>query len=307
MSRPGEAGPPARADLGQRYIELLKKSLLNELYVDQEVRLYHLVRSVFGPAAIDPARLFAELVRPETIPDDLVGQVLKAKAGGQPLVFTVETPQGRRKALNRYRAVTDFPLTMIGRRRLDNLQFCVEKALEDGVPGDLIETGVWRGGASIFMRGLLAAHGVSDRLVFAADSFMGLPKPSRPEDQAHDLSREKLPFLAVSLAEVKANFARFGLLDDRVRFLEGWFKDTLPAAPIDRLAVLRLDGDLYESTLDALTALYDKVSPGGFIIVDDYFAMEPCQQAVTDFRKSRGLTEEIVDIDHLGAFWRKRA
>lgn len=80
-----------------------------------------------------------------------------------------------------------------------------------------------------------------------------------------------------SLEEVQENFRRYNLLDDQVQFLKGWFCDTLPTAPIEKLAVLRLDGDLYESIMDGLNALYDKVSPGGFIIVDDYGDFEPCR------------------------------
>jgi len=111
--------------------------------------------------------------------------------------------------------------------------------------------------------------------------------------------------LAVSEAEVRANFERYGLLDDRVRFLPGWFKDTLHDAPIDRIAVLRLDGDLYESTIQALDGLYPRLSPGGFCVIDDYHAMEPCRQAVTDYRAKHGVTADIEDIDGSGVLWRK--
>jgi hypothetical protein len=140
--------------------------------------------------------------------------------------------------------------TMVGLRRLDNIQFCVEDALAAGVPGDLIETGVWRGGASIFMRAILQAHQVADRNVWVADSFQGLPPPDEEKYPADKGDQHYLaPHLAVSLETVKANFARYDLLDDQVCFLPGWFKDTLPVAPIERIAVMRLDGDMYESTI----------------------------------------------------------
>jgi hypothetical protein len=158
------------------------------------------------------------------------------------------------------------------------------RVIEESVPGDLIETGVWRGGACIYMKGILAARGDQQRKVFVADSFKGLPPPSEdmyPTD-AND-SHFAVKELAVSRADVEANFRHFGLLDERVIFLEGWFKDTLPSAPIDKLAVLRLDGDMYESTMDALNALYHKVSPAGFVIVSDYI-LPACAQAVDDFR-----------------------
>jgi O-methyltransferase len=197
--------------------------------------------------------------------------------------------------------------TMIGMARLEHLQDCIHKLLRDRVPGDLIETGVWRGGAVIFMRAALEAYGDATRLVWAADSFAGLPKPDAeryPADRG-DLhwTREQL---AISLEEVKRNFERYGLLDDRVRFLVGWFSETLPRAPIQRLALLRLDGDMYESTLDALRPLYPKLSRGGFAIVDDY-ALPPCRAAVEDYRREHGIAEKPIDIDGTAVYWRKES
>jgi len=203
----------------------------------------------------------------------------------------------------------DWPVeaeTMIGLRRLDNLQDCVIDVLRRGVPGDLIETGVWRGGATILMRGVLNAFGDTKRTVWVADSFKGLPKPDAkrwPQDQDDTFWTKGR--LAVSPEEVKANFERYGLLDDQVRFLVGWFEDTLPAAPIERLAVLRLDGDMYGSTMEALEALYPKLSPGGYVIVDDYGAIPTCKEAVSDFRASHGITEPMESIDWTGVWWEK--
>jgi O-methyltransferase len=199
--------------------------------------------------------------------------------------------------------------TMIGLRRLDNLQFCIQRILRDGVPGDLIEAGVWRGGASIFMRGVLKAYGDTTRLVWAADSFEGLPKPKAGVWRDDERGRlwEFGNTLAVSLEQVRANFERYGLLDDRVRFLPGWFCDTLPAAPIERLALMRLDGDLYESTMDALRALYPKLSSEGYCIIDDYYSHSGARQAVTDYRQANGIDEPIERIDWAGAFWRRKA
>jgi O-methyltransferase len=196
--------------------------------------------------------------------------------------------------------------TMIGLRRLDNLERVVRMVLKDGIPGDLIETGVWRGGACIFMKAVLAAHGDLERTVWVADSFRGLPPPDasrHPADAGdrHYLNRS----LAVTARDVARNFERYGLLDERVRFLEGWFSDTLPSAPIARLAVLRLDGDMYGSTIDALRALYPRLSPGGFAIVDDYGAIPTCRQAVEDYRRAEGVTEPLEVIDWTGVFWRR--
>ncbi len=197
--------------------------------------------------------------------------------------------------------------TMIGMQRLTSLQQCVETVLAENIPGDLIECGVWRGGACILMRAVLAAYGDHQRCVWLADSFQGVPRSDPDNYQADKGIRAEFaaPILGVSEAQVRSNFERYGLLDDRVRFLPGWFKDTLQDAPIDRIAVLRLDGDLYESTIQALDALYPRLSPGGFCIVDDYQAVKACEQAVTDYRSKHGITAEIVDIDGTGVLWRK--
>jgi O-methyltransferase len=193
--------------------------------------------------------------------------------------------------------------SMVGCKRLDNLQACVESVLEEGVPGDLIETGVWRGGACILMRAILELYGVRDRSVWLADSFEGLPAPSLDADRGYDLSESI--YNKVSLEQVKEAFRRFGFLDAQVNFLKGWFKDTLPTAPIGRLAILRTDGDLYESTMDVLNSLYHKVSPRGVVIVDDYRDWPPCKRAVDEFRARNRILDPIQEIDGCGIFWKK--
>ena len=196
--------------------------------------------------------------------------------------------------------------SMAGLRRLENLQFCVTDVLRRGVPGDLIETGAWRGGVTIFMRAILEAYGDTERRVWVADSFQGLPRPD-PERWPAEAGDEHWTRgeLAVSLEEVQANFARYGLLDERVRFLAGWFADTLPTAPIERLAVLRLDGDMYGSTMEALEALYPKLSVGGYVIVDDYGAIPQCKEAVTDFRTSHDIIDPMETVDWTGVYWQR--
>ena len=195
--------------------------------------------------------------------------------------------------------------TMVGRKRLDNLRACVETVLREGVPGDFVEAGVWRGGAAIFLQGVLTAHGAADRRLYVADSFRGLPPPDAARYPADAGDRHStFDFLAVPRAEVESNFRRYGLLDDRVVFLEGWFKDTLPGLPSPRLALVRLDGDMYESTMDGLAALYPRLSPGGFCIVDDY-GLRGCRRAVDDFRAEHGIEEPLVKIDWTGVYWRR--
>jgi len=196
--------------------------------------------------------------------------------------------------------------TMIGLKRLNNIENCINKIVKDDIQGDLIETGVWRGGASIFMKALLKINNVTDKVVWVADSFEGLPEPN---DEKYNADRGDILYtmqeLAISLEIVKNNFEKYDLLDDQVKFLKGWFKDTLPSAPIQKLSLIRLDGDMYESTMDGLVNLYPKLSEGGFIIIDDWGAIEACKQAVVDYRDKYGITDEIRKVDWTGVYWRK--
>jgi O-methyltransferase len=267
------------------YLELMRKTLSYALWPDPgkplEAVLHH------APALLRfPARLVARLFR-------------TANLG---IVHQIPYTDAQREAGNFWPAQAH---SMVGPRRLENIQFCVESVLKDEVPGDLIETGVWRGGSCILMRAVLAAHGVKDRRVWVADSFEGLPKPDAekyPQDQGDP--HHAYDYLAVSQTQVAENFRKYGLLDDQVKFLKGWFKDTLPTAPIEKLAVMRLDGDMYESTMDALNALYGKLSKGGYCIIDDY-ALHNCKQAVEDFRAKHRIESPLLEIDWSGRYWRK--
>ena len=227
-----------------------------------------------------------------------------------PLADSLGWQLTKRESARLRRTGRDWPAeaeTMIGEVRLRHLQECVESVIGRGIPGDLMETGVWRGGACILMRGVLKAWGDTDRIVWAADSFEGMPRPDpRYAQDQSDTHWHHNAVLAVSRNDVEAAFAHYGLLDEQVRFLEGWFRFTLPIAPVKRLAVLRLDGDMYGSTMDALEHLYPKLSTGGFLIVDDYGAIRSCRQAVEDYRAKHGIRERVEKIDWTGVFWQKR-
>lgn len=195
--------------------------------------------------------------------------------------------------------------TMIGLERLENIEYCFNEIISNNVPGDFLETGVWRGGATIFMKALLKSENIDDRNVWVADSFEGLPKPNEKYKADKNSTFHNWPEMAISLDSVKNNFNKYGLLDDKVIFLKGWFKDTLPSAQIKSISLLRLDGDMYESTRDALINLYPKLSIGGYILIDDYKTVSNCKQAVDDYRKQNNITEEILNADWASIFWRK--
>jgi hypothetical protein len=209
------------------------------------------------------------------------------------------------------RQLTGWParaFTMIRLEGLDNIQACMEDVLEKQIPGDFIEAGAWRGGATIFMRAILKVSNETTRKVWVADSFEGLPSPDPqryPADAQSDL--HKFDVLAVSDETVRGNFQRFGLLDQQVVFLKGWFKDTLPNAPIKDLAVLRIDADLYESTFQALSYLYPKLSNGGYVIIDDYYVIEGCRKATDFYRQTKHINDKFSKVGghYGGIYWRK--
>jgi hypothetical protein len=263
------------------YLDLMKRCLLNSIYGDVELTSIcprsFLKRKLVNLFAANGIRL----VRPR--PVDLEARL-----------------SGRDHPVNGH--------TMIGLKRLDNLQQCIKDVIRKRIPGDLIETGVWRGGASIFMRAILKAHDVTDRCVWVADSFQGLPPPNPRQYPADSGGNYNLnDTLKVDVEEVRSNFEKYGLLDDQVRFLKGWFSETLPKAPIKHLAVIRLDGDMYESTMDAMVALYPKLSPGGYLIVDDYGCLPCCRQAISDYRESNQIRDKIHTIDWTGIYWQRSA
>jgi hypothetical protein len=284
------------------YLDMVKLSITDSIYWDDPLAIYTFYRPGAGLASWK--RFYF------TFLEKLLGRYKMRLVKPYSVPWIKDFSRFSKEELADIRMEGDYwPVrahTMIGPKRLDNIQFCVETVINDGIPGDLIETGVWRGGSCIFMRSILKAYGDTERTVWVADSFAGLPPPN-PEAYGADAGANFHTygdFLAVSRLTVEENFRRYNLLDRQVRFLEGWFKDTLPQAPIDRLAVLRLDGDMYESTIQVLETLYGKVSHGGFVIIDDYH-LGPCKQAVTDFRTEDRIKDAIIDIDGKGAFWRK--
>jgi O-methyltransferase len=201
----------------------------------------------------------------------------------------------------------DWPVTaetMVGLTRLNQLHAALDYVVQKSIPGDLLEAGVWRGGAGIFMAAYLEVYGLQDRTVYLADSFEGLPPPSWSY-QADATSRlHKFAYLAVGKEEVVRNFRKYDVSLDRVEFLEGFFGDSLPSADVKNLALLRMDGDMYESTFDILVNLYHKVSEGGIVIVDDW-KIPQAQKAVRDFLGEAGKDVDFQAIDDTAVFFYK--
>lgn len=214
-----------------------------------------------------------------------------------------------------------------GYERLERVRDLYQRVRKANVPGDLVECGVWRGGITVMMKALTRAHDDESRRVWNFDSFSGVPNKKRQEDRT-DLRMEapeianmderqwgghvwerapggrekKKNILTVEEQLVQDNFKRFGLLDDQVKFVKGYFNDTLPDPEsrygLKQIAVLRVDGDLYSSTMDVLKNLYPLVAPGGYVILDDW-PLPQSRRATIDFLHMQGLKEDIVKTDRV--------
>jgi len=281
------------------YLDLVKSALVNELYIELEAQLLMSVLCSAQNLVLDLPEFWR--VRTDRA---LLDQLLAAKQDGETILLDTQGDLDRPGVDGRLRNYSEFSYTLVGRKRLDNLQRCIEDVLSNAVPGDFLEAGVWRGGCCIMMRAVLAAHDCLDRNVWVADSFSGLPPSHQPPDRAYPMDSSLLPVLAVSADEVRANFERFGLLDGQVKFLPGWFNESLPRSNTGPLALLRVDCDLYESTTAVLEALYSRVSPGGWVIIDDYGILPPCKQAVDEFRESNHITAPMEPIDEHAVCWK---
>ena len=278
------ANPPSREDrLRQRYLWLLKRSLVNLLYPEDELRWRNPQVWAHLPRGRTRDLVLRDIGR--ALPDDM-GDLRRRKVDGK--AFGVAGSH-----------------TMIGLQRLSQLERCAETLFEERVPGDFLEAGVCQGGASIFLRALQVSYGQRHRLLWAADSFRGLPPATSPVDLELGMHLDGLAWLSYSLEEVRENFRRYDLLDEGVHFLPGWFGESLPDAPVKQIALLRLDGDLYSSTRETLDTLYSRVAPGGFVVVDDYFHFRACSRAVDEFRASRQIESPIQRGDWNSAQWRK--
>ena len=274
---------PAPQTPNELYLDLLKRSLTRALFAKPFDRhtiapgRHHLrVLNRVIHRVLDPIHLELVHLRPSR-PDDYIESTHAAASRAEDAE------------------------TMLGLKQLDQMQACMMAIAEKNIPGDALEAGVWRGGMTIFMRGVLKALGDTNRRVLVADSFEGLPDP----DKKQDSFGWKKNAMCASLDEVKSNFARYGLLDGQVEFIKGYFNQTLPHAEIDKLAVLRIDADLYESTMDVLNNLYPKLSVGGYAIFDDYQNLVDCRRAIDEYRDKHNIKDPIIKIDKRAVYWVK--
>lgn len=289
------------------YIDLLEKVILNEINPENGARIKYLLDLIAcdNPQNGGRIRYLLNLIardNPQTRDrDNVIAELVSLHRQHDP---TIEALADLYAPRNWWTKTLGFPFSMIGRRRLRNLRWATETVIAEGIPGAMVETGVWRGGACILMKGIMRALDET-RPLYVCDSFEGLPALDTGPDK--DLNLNENPLLSACIEDVRAHFERLDLLDDDVHFVKGWFADTMAGVKektVGGISILRLDGDYYKSTMDVLKPLYPAVSPGGFVIIDDYFAYKQCKLATDEYRAANKITETIVNIDDLGVYWR---
>lgn len=256
-----------------RYLDVVKAALLDEHYLENEARIDHLGR-LLGAEDPDlaPLRDPARLLRPH------YERIRHARIAGRSL-------DGRRN-------IAYFPYTDMGRAQLEHLEAALDRVRVDEVPGDLAEIGVGRGGGSIFLRAHLAAHEIENRSVWVVDRFLAT---TAGDEEPNDLSTA-LGRFGADLHQVRDGFARFGLLDDSVRFLQGPPAEVLRNAPIERLAAVRFGARLGEALGPALDAVRPLLAPGAEVIVSGT-GTEAVETALADARERLGIRTPLERID----------
>ncbi|MCU0269265.1 MAG: class I SAM-dependent methyltransferase [Acidimicrobiales bacterium] len=272
-----------------RYLNLLKGALLDEHYLENELRLDYLNACLTKNKPVDPGTV-REPVRHMRVKAQRLAAArragLRADDEGMLPVY--------------------FPYTTMGRTRLDHLQRCLDTLRAENVEGDLVDTGVGRGGSSVFLRAYLDAYEQHAPSVWVVDPFRASPAAADDAGDPDQLGGgANFPSLSSDLNDVRNAFARFDLLDARVRFLQGQPYETLPDAPLDAVALLRIGGGESGDPSVVLGTLYDKVTLGGFVVVDHYDDDIAAREAVDGFRTRRGIVDPLERIDGSGVCWRK--
>ncbi len=270
-----------------RYLELLKGALLDEHYLDNELRIDLLTTAMERGERPNPEKLRDPMrrMRPE------LRELEAARRAGQLRTDTDGMP-------------AYFPYTTMGRHRLDHLHRCLDAVVSEGVAGDLVECGTGRGGGAIFLRGFLAAHEITDRSVWVFDEFRSTTHASGG-DPASVAGGRGFPNLLGDLNTVREAFHRFDLLDEQVRFASGDLGETLRADVPATIGLLRLGDGLGERAGEVLARLYERVTPGGHVVIDDYEIDPECRAAIDAVRSRLAVEMPLERVDWSAAAFRK--
>ena len=217
-----------------------------------------------------------------------------------------------------------YPKTMLPPVRLYSLADAVDAIEQDKIAGDVVECGVWSGGALALAALWGERHGTTSRTYIGLDSFEGLPPPTEEDGEVLErfnrqsakrgrIVDQALMKTGVCVGDAADTVRQFydsvGISIAKVRFYSGWFQNTLPlvAKEVGSIAILRIDGDWYESTKICLEALYAQVPAGGFIIIDDYGTFTGCRRAVDEFREAQKISASLIFVDKDCVYWRRES
>jgi cephalosporin hydroxylase len=266
-----------------RYLKVVKAALLDEHYLENEVRL-----ELLSDPSAEPRRTADRLRDPVRHAQNAYRKLVRQRLG----------PEGPEPNA----AKSFLPYSAMGRTQLDHLHACLDTVRDESVVGDLMECGTGRGGGAIFMRAYLDACEMGEAGVFVADRFRASPEP----DVAPTIPPQGVAGFRADLNLVRDGFARFDLLDDRVHFLQGSIAATMADTPVHELALLRVGATIGTQTRAVLDALYDRVSVGGFVLIDQR-AHSSAREQVEAFRAERGIATPIERVDAFAIAWRKSA
>lgn len=238
-------------------------------------------------------------------PDFTVGKILVAgRAYLEIAALLLARPS--RESLHLARLISRIKphYTMVRNFNLINLYRMVRYINRNNIPGAIVECGVWNGGSAAMMAAASRDSGVQ-REMWLFDSFEGLPRPSE-RDSAIERAFYFEDWNKGSIEKVKHVFNTLNLSLDQVNFVKGWFDQTIPGAPVREIALLHIDADWYDSVRMVLQSLYDRVAPGGYIVLDDYGYWQGCNQAVHDFFTERGIPRSALRrVSDMGAYFQK--
>ena len=202
------------------------------------------------------------------------------------------------------------PFTMTSDERLSALCHATRHVARHRVPGDIVECGVWRGGSSMAAAMTLLAERDESRTLYLFDTFEGMTEPGEFDraalsgETAHSLleksERSANVWAYAPLNDVRANLRKTRYRQDRIHFIKGRVEDTIPSQAPDRIAILRLDTDWYESTRHELLHLYPRLSTGGILVIDDYGHWQGARRAVDEYIEENRLNLLLHRIDYTG-------
>jgi len=203
------------------------------------------------------------------------------------------------------------PYTMTSPERLFASIEAARYAIAAGIPGGIVECGVWRGGSMMAAALALKARGDTSRGLYLFDTFEGMSAPTDKDVTIDGKAASELletprstaadsPWCYAGLDDVRANLGSTGYPAEHIHFVQGKVEDTLPSRAPQSIAVLRLDTDWYESTRHELEHLYPRLSAGGVLIIDDYGHWEGCRKAVDEYFAQKGIPLLLARIDYTG-------